>query len=100
MIRILLATTLILLSSTAALADRQYHVVVHGMPCLFCLYGVEKDLSNLDDVAKVTSDLANGLFIVRLDGDASLSEETVREIVGNAGFTLQSFEEADDIPAE
>ncbi len=32
MIRILLATTLILLSSTAALADRQYHVVVHGMP--------------------------------------------------------------------
>ena len=30
--RILIATALILLSSTAALADRQYHVVVLGMP--------------------------------------------------------------------
>ena len=46
------------------------------------------------------SDLAQGLFVVRLGGDASLSEDSVREIVVSAGFTLQSFAESDSLPDE
>ena len=42
------------------------------------------------------SDLATGLFFVRLTDGAQLSEESVLEIVTNAGFTLRSFEEVEE----
>ena len=46
------------------------------------------------------SDIATGLFFVRLEDGARLAEETVLGIVTDAGFTLRSFEEVDETTNE
>lgn len=47
-------------------------------------------------MTEVESDLAEGVFFVKLADGFQLSEESVREIVTDAGFTLRSFETVDD----
>ena len=91
--RLFFLLTLLLFTSQTLAADVHYHLVVGGLSCPFCVYGVEKKLKKLEGVVEIKSELETGEFFVRVDNGVSLSEETIREIVTSAGFTLVTYEE-------
>ena len=90
--RLFFLLTLLFFTSQTLAEDVHYHIVVSGLSCPFCVYGVEKKLKNLEGVVDIESELKTGEFFVKVEDGASLSEETIEELVSKAGFTLVSFE--------
>ncbi len=83
------AMTAAILYVGAALADDTHYLVqVDGLNCPFCAYGIEKQLEKLDGVENVETELALGQIAVEVADGVTLSEETVREIIRDAGFTF------------
>ncbi len=80
-------TAAILYAGAAFADDTHYLVQVDGMNCPFCVYGIEKQLQKLDGVENVETELALGQIAVDVADGVTLSEETVREIIRDAGFT-------------
>jgi len=83
---------LAMLLSTAAFAggDR-FALAVDGLACPFCAYGIEKQLSAIDGVESVETDVKSARVIVTLAAGKTLSEEVARQAVTDAGFTLRSL---------
>ena len=97
----LLTVTFIMLAAMAQAAEpTTYHVHVKGLACPFCAYGLEKNFSKIDGFDLVSVNLKAGLIEVSLHEGTTLDETTVREIVENAGFTLEGFERATPIKAQ
>ena len=91
------AMTAVVLYGGAAFADDTHYLVrVDGMNCPFCAYGIEKQLQKLDGVKNVETELALGQFAVEVADDITLSEETVREIIRDAGFTFTNMTQHKD----
>ncbi len=65
---------------------RQIEVTILGMSCPFCVYGVEQKLKRLDGVEELEVVLETGLATLRLEADADISNELLRETVKGAGF--------------
>lgn len=81
-----------LLFTGNVLADEtHYRVDVEGMNCPFCAYGIEKQFKRLEGVEKVEVDLAHGQFWLKVDDAITVSEETVSNIVRDAGFTFKGL---------
>ena len=91
--RLFFLLTLLLFTSQTLAEDVHYHLVVGGLSCPFCVYGVEKKLKNLEGVVDIESELETGEFFVKVEDGALLSEETIKDLVTRAGFTLVTFEE-------
>ncbi|HGX94242.1 MAG TPA: copper chaperone [Candidatus Tenderia sp.] len=89
------AVTLAALFWSAALlaAGTQYNLRVDGLACPFCAYGVEKKLINSEGVESVSFDLEKGLVKVKTRAGVSLTEEHLKKLVNDAGFTLRSMTE-------
>ncbi len=84
-------TAAILYAGAAFADDTHYLVQVDGLNCPFCAYGIEKQLQKLDGVENVETELALGQIAVEVADGVTLSEETVREIIHDAGFTFKSM---------
>ncbi|MCZ6560116.1 MAG: heavy-metal-associated domain-containing protein [Gammaproteobacteria bacterium] len=91
--RLFFLLTLLLFTSQSLAEDVHYHLVVSGLSCPFCVYGVEKKLKNLEGVVEIKSELETGRFFVQVEDGVSLSKEMITELVTSAGFTLVTFEE-------
>jgi copper ion binding protein len=66
------------------------NIAIEGMSCAHCQGKVEKALNNITGVeAKV--DLKKKTATVKFDGD--VSDETLKNAVTDAGFTVVSIEE-------
>ena len=92
--KLVLLTALCLSWSTALLAaGMQYNLRVDGIACPFCAYGIEKKLIKTEGVESVTFDLEKGLVKVKTKKGAALSEERLKQLVNDAGFTLRSMTE-------
>lgn len=91
--RLFFLLTLLFFTSQTLAEDVHYHLVVDGLVCPFCVYGVEKKLKNLENVVDIKSKLETGEFFVQVEDGGSLSEETIKELVTKAGFTLVTFKE-------
>lgn len=89
-------TAAILYAGAAFADDTHYLVQVDGMNCPFCVYGIEKQLEKLDGVKNVETELALGQIAVEVDDGVTLSEETVREIIRDAGFTFTRMTQHED----
>jgi mercuric ion binding protein len=77
----------------AAFADGHvYRLRVDGLACPFCAYGVEKKLSGVNGVEKLTLDIDAGLVTVTMAPGAALDEAVARKAISAAGFTLRGFE--------
>ena len=63
------------------------------IPISFCAYGVEKRLSAIDGVESVETDIKSGQVVVTLVEGMTLSEDTARQAVEDAGFTLRSLKQ-------
>ena len=70
------------------------------MNCPFCVYGIEKQLQKLDGVENVETELALGQISVEVADGSTLSEETVRQIIRDAGFTFKSMTQHKDLQGD
>ncbi len=71
-----------------------YTLYADGLACPFCAYGIEKQLSSVDGVAAVETDLKTGTVTITMRDGATLDEPVARKAVAAAGFTLRGFERA------
>lgn len=89
-IRFILASALLALS-TPAMADQLYKLRVDGLACAYCAYGIEKQFMRTPGVSHVDIDFENGYVLVSAGDDTSFSEDQLRTIVNDAGFTLRGI---------
>jgi periplasmic mercuric ion binding protein len=83
---------LMLLCNTSVIAaEAVYKIGVDGLACPFCVYGIEKQLDKLDGIERMETDLQDGKIVLEMGEGATLNEESVRDAVTRAGFTLRSF---------
>lgn len=64
---------------------------VHGMVCAFCAQGIDKTLGKLDSVEGVLINLKQNVVAVSEKEGASISDDEIREIVTDAGFSVTSL---------
>ena len=104
MIRILrslaFGVSLFMLAGTALAAPPAYKLHVDGLACPFCAYGIEKQLSKLEGVARIDVDIKKGTVIVKLNEGATLDAATAKAAVKRAGFTLRAFEQVEEAAAK
>lgn len=93
--RRLLPLLLLLAAMQAQGAGPVYRVGVDGLACPFCAYGVEKQLHKLDGIARLDTNIEQGLVVVTMQTGKTLTRDHVTRAVEKAGFTLRSFERAD-----
>jgi mercuric ion binding protein len=95
-----LGLSLIVLAGAALAAPPAYKLRVDGLACPFCAYGIEKQLSKLEGVARIDVDIAKGAVTVKLNEGATLDEAAAKAAVKRAGFTLRAFEQVEDAGAK
>jgi mercuric ion binding protein len=71
--------------------DAVYTLRVDGLACPFCAYGVEKQLSRVEGVKEVVTDLKTGSVTVTVASGAAFDATIARRAVEAAGFTLRGF---------
>ena len=88
-----LTLALMLFTAVAASAEPQtYKLQVDGLACPFCAYGIEKQLSAIEGVEELDTDIAASVILLTMkDGDL-LDETAAEQAVERAGFTLHGFE--------
>jgi len=89
----LIALFVAMLSTAAFAGGNQYTLGVDGLGCPFCAYGIEKQLSAIEGVESIETDIKSGQVVVTLVEGKSLSEEVARQAVKDAGFTLRSLKQ-------
>lgn len=91
------ALLLVLLVVSHAWAEEPvYHLGVDGLACPFCAYGIEKQVQKLDGVAQVDTSVKQGRVIVTMKDGKTLDEAQAKQAVEKAGFSLRSFEQAEE----
>jgi len=91
---IVVAIMIVVLSPTmtpAAEPMAVYSLEADGLSCPFCAYGIEKQLSRIDGVASVSTDIKSGTVTIFMEAGASLEESAAKTAVEKAGFTMRSF---------
>ena len=84
----------LLLWSGTALASERYLLGVDGLAYPFCAYGVEKQLSRIDGVEAVETDVKAAWVVVVVRDGIPFEESNARTAVEAAGFTSRSFSRA------
>lgn len=73
-------------------------VVVTGLSCPFCAFGLEKRLKSFDGIGEITIEPATGKVGFDLAEGHGLTEEKLRGLVKDAGFEIQEIRRAPWIP--
>ncbi len=81
----------VLLSPFAMAAGVQYQVRVDGLACPYCAYGIEKQFKQIYGVEKIDIDLEKGIVFVDAADDVELSEDRVKTLINDSGFTYRSI---------
>ena len=68
-----------------------YDLGINGLSCPFCSYGIEKEISKIEGVEKITVDIAKAVVRVRMRGEMTLTEVVAKKAAKDAGFSLRSF---------
>lgn len=69
-----------------------YAVGADGLACPFCAYGVEKQLTRIENVEAIETDIAKGVVLVTMAAGAELDQGAAKNAVEAAGFTMRGFE--------
>jgi copper chaperone CopZ len=82
------------ISLSAWAEERRYNLRVDGVACPYCAYGVEKKIKALDGVNKESVEIKinEGLVLFEADTDVPIGEDTLKELINDAGFTLRNLE--------
>ncbi|HEC26429.1 MAG TPA: copper chaperone [Gammaproteobacteria bacterium] len=84
----------LLLIQAAFAAGTHYEMRVDGLACPFCAYGIEKKLKAVDGVSDIKVDLNKGLVSVNMAEGKELSEEQMKKLFKDAGFTYRSMKKS------
>ena len=88
-----LALALMLFTTMAAFAEPQtYALQVDGLACPFCAFGIEKQLSKIDGVDELDTDIKAGVVLLTMKDGVLLDETVAEQAVERAGFTLHGLE--------
>ena len=71
--------------------DPDIIIEVDGIACPFCAYGIEKRLKKIDGVAELSVLLEEGRVQLKMEENATVSEERLREAIAEAGFDARSI---------
>jgi len=74
-------------------AGTEYSMRVDGLACPFCAYGIEKSFTKTEGVKSVDIDLKNGRVIVKTDEGKVFTENQLKAIINDTGFTMKSMTE-------
>lgn len=92
MLRIaLISTGLWLVASAAHAGDVQYDLRVDGMTCPFCVATSEKELKRIEGVKAVSTNLDAGVISVCADESVQFTDEQLRQLFLDKGFTYKSM---------
>ena len=81
--------------ATAAAAQAIYTLQADGLACPFCAYGIEKQLTRIDGVESVETDVKSGTVVITMKPGATLDEADANRAVEAAGFTMREFRRKD-----
>ncbi len=70
---------------------RIYTLQADGLACPFCAYGIEKQLSAIEGMVTVETDIRSGTVTVTMQPGSTLTEDAARKAVEAAGFTMRGF---------
>ena len=89
-----LFTVAIVLSllSDVAFATQTIKANVNGMVCAFCAQGIEKKMRALSQTKDVYVNLKQRIVAVELKDGQTLSNDTVKDVIKNAGYDVTSIE--------
>lgn len=79
--------------NTSVSVPHIYKIVVDGLACPFCAYGIEKKLNEIKGVQNVQTDIASETVTVTMALGTTLGKEAAAKAVKDAGFTLHAFGE-------
>jgi len=72
--------------------DKVYvKLVVDGLACPFCAYGLEKKINTIDRVENLYINLKDGFVTFEVPRENKPSEEKLKEIVEDAGFVAREI---------
>ena len=81
------------LTAGAARADTQtIKAEVNGMVCAFCAQGIEKKMRSLSQTKDVYVNLKQKIVAVELKEGQTLSHDTVRDLVKDAGYEVTKIQ--------
>ncbi len=90
--KIILAIAMsILMIQTVQAAGTQYEMRVDGLACPFCAYGIEKKLKAIEGTSNISVDLNKGLVKVEMAEGKSLTEDRMKKLFSDSGFTYRSM---------
>ena len=95
---VLLALAVMALPAAAGAEPIAYRLTVDGLACPFCAYGVEKQLSTLEGVSGIKTDIRSGHVTLEMADGTTLDEKAARQAVEAAGFSLRGFEKVPGKP--
>lgn len=81
----------LLLMQSAWAAGTQYDMRVDGLACPFCAFGIEKKLKAIEGTSDIKVDLDKGLVSVNMAEGKSLSEDQMKKLYSDSGFTFRSM---------
>lgn len=92
--RLLVIGTMALWAVAVWAADARYVIRVDGLACPYCAYGVEKKLKQIEGVEHESIDinLDQGIVRVSVREGVELTEDQMRKLFNDAGFTYRSME--------
>jgi copper chaperone CopZ len=99
-IALVLAVTVFSLISTSSFAQENTNktfiqIRVDGLSCPFCAYGLEKKLKKVDGAKNLFIQLEEGLVSLNVPASKKPSEEVIKKIVTDAGFTPREIKFSD-----
>ena len=83
-------------ASDSLLPGVTVQLLVDGMVCPFCAYGLEKRLKGLAGVDVLVMRISDGLVQIREKDGFRLTQEELRREVEKAGFTLHEMVRVDE----
>ncbi len=89
--QILLALFGLFFLQIAFAAGTHYEMRVDGLACPFCAYGIEKKLKAIEGTGKIKVDLDKGLVSVDMAEGKELTEEQMKKLFNDSGFTYRSM---------
>jgi len=88
----LYAIIFVTLFSQTAFAVQTIKANVNGMVCAFCAQGIEKKMRALSQTKDVYVNLKQRVVAIELKDGQTLSNDTVKDLIKDAGYEITSIE--------
>lgn len=75
-----------------AQGPQRIEMVVHGLSCPFCAYGLEKKLKKVEDLDSLSIDFKTGKVLMLVQDGSKATDERIEQLVKDAGFEVATIE--------